>query len=285
MRIRVGIPFYAEFEACKPGLAELRDCREHEFDVQPRQGTYIGKTRNSFINDLKSTKAWQKPLPYDAFLDIDSDISFTLDDVLVMIAHNKDCISLPYLRQGGHDEYECGLWKDIPGSLGGYFTPKTKGLRKVDWSGGGMRLTKAHVYEVMAYPWYFHPMIIKGDRQEEGSEDIGFCMNVAKAGFDIWMDFDRPVGHKLRTPQQFNWSIPMTNSSQDNSPKQFAEDISSTALNVNKLTAIMAENYSVAVEEVRACHNLIREQAQKIKMLEESLKKETAPKGTAKSAS
>lgn len=207
MRIRVCIPFYAEFETAKPGLEELATCTEHEFVIEERQGVRIAKLRNHLINDGKSSKKWQKPLDFDAFLDWDSDIDATLNDVLMMIKHDKDIVTLPYLRHTNHDEYECGWFKkDKPGIISKRANNLQKGFLKMPWTGGGMRLTKAHVYEKMEYPWYRNSLVIDGELQEETGEDIGFCLGATKAGFDIWCDFDNPVGHTKRDMNSFNWN-------------------------------------------------------------------------------
>ena len=83
MKIRVCIPFYSEFESIKLGLQELDNCKEHEFVIEPRQGVNVANTRNSLINDQRSSKKYQNPLEgFDAFLTIDSDMEFTLNNIL-----------------------------------------------------------------------------------------------------------------------------------------------------------------------------------------------------------
>lgn len=207
MKIRVCIPFYKEYEACKKGIAELMCCKEHEFIIEPRQGTYIWELRNSLINDELSFEKYQDPLDgFDAFLDIDSDIDFTLEQVLSMINRKKDIVSLPYLTHKVNDEYQCGEFREINGAISKRYTTSETGFKKIGWSGNGMRLTMAHVFSKTEYPWYRHPMIVVGNTQKEAGEDVGFSMGVRKAGFDIWCDFDNPVKHKLRTQSDFDWS-------------------------------------------------------------------------------
>ena len=51
-------------------------------------------------------------------------------------------------------------------------------------------------------------------------------------------------------------------------PKKLVKDLSATAIQIIRLNAEMAEEYGTAIEEITACHKLIREQAEKIKTLE-----------------
>lgn len=200
LNIRVCVPYYPAMTdyPAKAGLEELRQCNNINFEVVERPGTYIWEIRNSLINDERSHLIHQKPLPRDYFLDIDTDIYFTLGDIMLMIERDKDCITLPYLVHGSNCTYQCGWWGSKPGLIGGKFTTREKGCKIINWSGNGMRLTKAHVYADMEYPWYYHPMIESGACRKEAGEDIGFSMNIAKAGYEVWCDFYNPVKHKQR---------------------------------------------------------------------------------------
>ena len=156
MRIRVCIPFYKDFESTKSGLVELENCKEHEFVIEPRPGTYTHSTRNSLINDKRSQEICQEPVEgFDAFLDIDSDIHFTLKDVLTLIEHDKDIVGFPYLKQGTTDTYECGVFGDIIGSIERRFDTTEKGLNPVGYLGNGFRLTKREVFSKSEYPWAY----------------------------------------------------------------------------------------------------------------------------------
>lgn len=203
MRIRVCIPFYAEYEATKSGIAELEACAEHEFVVEERRGTYIGKTRNHLVNEGRSSEKWQSPLEgFDAFLTIDSDISFTLADVLKLISHDKDIVCAPYLVHNSADTYECGFFNETAGSIKLRANTTWNGLRFIEWAGSGFMLIKRHVFNEMEYPWYRHAMVRDGELQEESGEDIGFCMGAHIAGYKIYCDFDIAITHHNQT---FNW--------------------------------------------------------------------------------
>jgi len=207
MKIRVGIPFYSEFEDAKKGVHELVHIKEHSFYIEPRQGVLIGRLRNSFVNDYKSQKKRQEPLNFDAFLFVDSDISFTAADAMRLIKADKDIISGVY-RSQKDEKYECGLFHPaIPGKVMTRFNSMTRGLRKVDFCGGGFLFVKRAVFEYLEYPWFRHMMVSEGDYQEESGEDYGFAVNAANSNIEIWTDFDCEVNHRIREYSDFRWSL------------------------------------------------------------------------------
>jgi len=265
MRIRVCIAFYSEFEACKPGLRDLAQCKDHEFVIEPRQGTYIGATRNSLINDLKSSEIYQSPVEgFEAFLDIDSDIAFTLENVLQLIGHDKNIVCSPYLKHHSNTLYQVGSFDSTDGNIASRYDVGESGLKPVDWSGNGFRLTKRAVYEKMAFPWYRHQMVKVGEKQKEAGEDVGFCMNARAAGFEIWCDFDNQVQHRQRTEKSFNWEL--TGMNENQSEKAVLKgDLSPCLVDINRAATFMIDQYSSALDEIRQCHAKLSEQKETIK--------------------
>lgn len=209
MKIMICIPYYMEFQACKPGLLELMQNKDHEFVIEPRQGTQTYRTRNSFMTELKSSRKFQKPRgDYDYFMFIDSDIGFTAFDIIQLLSHGKDVVGGPYLTHDNDGTYEAGLFsKTKPGRTVHRFKSTETGLKKVDWLASGFVLIKASVFEKVEYPWFRHSMIESGDLQEESGEDVGFCLNFARFGVEIWMDFDLEIYHRPREYDDFDWEI------------------------------------------------------------------------------
>jgi len=188
-----------EYEAVKGCFKELQEYKEIDFIIEPRQGSVIRQLRNSFINDQKSCKRYQEPIEgIDAYLMIDSDINITLKDILLMISHDKYIVTLPYLSHESDETYQTGVFSRVEGNIGGRFNTRKKGLHKVDWCGAGAMLIDARVFKKTEYPWFRHSMLQVDDLQEETGEDVGFCINARKSGFDIWCDFDNPVKHLPR---------------------------------------------------------------------------------------
>jgi len=206
MKIKVCIPFYSEFEDTKSGLHDLINISDHEFFVEPRQGVLVGNMRNKMVSS-GSQKKIQKVEGFDAYLFIDSDITFDAHQVLKLIGHDKDIVTGVYRTQK-EDKYEAGLfYPAIPGAVMTRYNMATRGMQRVDFCGAGFLLVKREVFENMEYPWFRHHMVTNNGDQEEAGEDYGFCINARRSGFEIWADFDCVVGHRIRKLRDFNWKL------------------------------------------------------------------------------
>ncbi len=192
--IKICIPYYSEYEETQSGIREL-EAAGFPFRVSYAQSALVAESRNAMVNNQRSQAIFQDVgTEYSHYLFIDSDIRFTLGDVLSSITHDQNILVLPYLRHGRPDQYVAGTLQD-QGIIGARYSPKVKGLRSIDWSGAGFLLVKAHVFNRMRYPWFRFGQWEKDGRAGNVSEDIGFCMGAKAAGFKIWCDFDRPVYH------------------------------------------------------------------------------------------
>lgn len=209
MKIRVCVPFYSEFEFAKSGLKECLKCSEIEFSVEPRQGTIISRLRNSLLNDGKSKKVSQSPVSnFDYFLFVDSDIGFTLDNVLKLLSQDKEIIASPYLCHDNNGTYQCGVfYSDQPGNIKYRYTIYEKGTKEVDFVGAGFLLIKRSALEKIEFPWFREMLLEVGQDADIIGEDIGFCLNARKSGLKVYCDFDNPVKHNLRTANSFNWNL------------------------------------------------------------------------------
>lgn len=209
LNVRVCIPFYQEFEACKPGLRELSECREARFDIAPRQGTLVHEVRNHLLNDGCSQKKRQTPVEgYDYFLMVDSDMGFGAEDVLRLLRHRKPVIAAPVMGHSSTAVYQCGSFDPgLPGNIGVKSPVTERGVKRVDWTGAAFLLISREALERMEYPWFRLPMISKGDSQTQAGEDVGFCLEAAKVGIELFVDFDVRVHHHRRHGKSFNWDI------------------------------------------------------------------------------
>lgn len=209
LTIRICTPFYSEFESIKPGIRECLEYDKIKFVFEPRQGTYLYSSRNSLLNDGKSQLKKQSAIPgFDYFLFVDSDITFTLDNVLKLISHDKDIIASPYFAHKDNGTYYVGdFYENAPGRIKFNYSKFEKGLKTVGYAGTGFMLIKASVLSVMTYPW-FEPMLLDlGECAEVMGEDVSFCVKAKKFCFDVFCDFDNPVGHRLRKVDNFNWDL------------------------------------------------------------------------------
>ena len=132
---------------------------------------------------------------------IDDDHKFPADTLIRLLAHDKDIVGcmhrtrMPPYHQVGHLA-DAGI---DPVTAGG--------LHKAKTLGGGLLLVSRRVYETLEAPWYREtrdPELAGTDRIDPDnvdgdiSEDVYFCFEAAKAGFEIWCDLDLSyeVGHK-----------------------------------------------------------------------------------------
>jgi len=153
----------------------------------------------------KNQKPFDGKLDYDYICWIDSDTVFTPMHFQRLLNHNVDIVSALQAFEGGGG-FTCGYIDEDYFRKNGYMeylTPETiekskrneQGLIAVDYIGFGFCLIKKGVFEKMEYPW-FRPEWFEIDNCKDFSmEDVGFCINAKKAGFEIFVDPEVRVGH------------------------------------------------------------------------------------------
>ena len=57
----------------------------------------------------------------------------------------------------------------------------------VKYNGMGWMLIKKDVIEQLKYAWFYHNLYEKDDYIEMFSNDVSFCKNLKKTGFDIYI--------------------------------------------------------------------------------------------------
>lgn len=202
-KLRIVIPFYSEFEALKPGLHALRDTNI-ACDVQPVQGPYVHNNRNAGVNAGRSEATFQRPLEgYTHFLFLDSDIGFMPKHVDIALKHDAPVVTLPYLRHESDGLYQVGeLGPDL--KIISRYGKGEKGLRSVTFAGGGFLLVRADVFGRLKFPWFHQGVMTVGDESYAVGEDVIFSHKLSLNGIPILCDFDHPVGHRIRRPEDFN---------------------------------------------------------------------------------
>jgi len=152
----------------------------------------------------------QKPfngeIQYDYLCWIDSDMTFHPHQFQKLLDYKKDIVSGLYAWEGG-EGFTCGYLDNEFFKKNGYMeylTPEKvknkkvdeNGLFKVDYTGFGFILIKYGVFEKLKYPW-FEPIYFDfGNIKDFSMEDVGFCIKVKKANFDIFIDPSVRVGHQ-----------------------------------------------------------------------------------------
>ena len=192
MKILVVIPFHTSYKPTWSGIAELKNCTEHEFNIQPAQCADGGAARNKVAKHFQGQ--------YDGVLFVDADQTFTLENVLQLINHDKPVIFGAYRRHEDRTKFNSGTFTGEPGVIDRYYPDDTRGLKAVDFGGIGFLYCSKEALEAIEYPWFRHTMV-DGDETNFG---IGFCLNASKH-FTLWTDFDCEVGHIQRTAANIEW--------------------------------------------------------------------------------
>ena len=151
---------------------------------------------------------WDGKLKYDYQLWIDSDIVFGLEQFYRVLWMQKDIAGGWYVTEDGNTT-SCAHWleeEDFKANGGVMNHEMLDGIQKrrkpftCDYSGFGWLLIKHGVFEheKMKYPWFAPQMQVfeSGEVQDMCGEDVSFCLDVQKAGFEIWIDPKCRVGHE-----------------------------------------------------------------------------------------
>ena len=151
---------------------------------------------------------WQVKLQYDYQLWIDSDIVFNLEAFYKLIWMDKDIAAGWYVTEDGRTTSVAHwLEEDEFEQNGGVMNHEMlDGIQKrrkpftCDYTGFGWVMIKKGVFEHpdMKYPWFAPQMQVfeSGAVQDMCGEDVSFCLEAIKAGFEIWCDPTIRVGHE-----------------------------------------------------------------------------------------
>jgi len=205
--IKICVPYYNVIEeSTQQGIYDLLDSKDINCALLSVQGTNIANTRNFLVNENKSDLMYQKLEDgFTHYLFIDADVVPTVDAIKKLLSYDLDIVSAAYKSREQGYSFVGGLFKiDQNGNFRDALKLKSdsKGLMEVDWVGGGCLLVKKIVFEKTPYPWFNYPI---EQIEKNGNihrkliyEDVGFCMNVKKSGFKIYMDCDTQVKHLAR---------------------------------------------------------------------------------------
>ncbi len=123
-----------------------------------------------------------------------SDSCWPVDAVKRLIGHDKDVVSgwgssrfHPFqINVADHVDLETMMFRMVRKDH------KREGLERVALY-GELQVYKREVFERISHPWFFGPDFIRGRTMM--SEDTYFCLQAAKVGVEIWVDWDIPVIH------------------------------------------------------------------------------------------
>lgn len=156
-----------------------------------REATIAGKEHWS---DGQITKPRNGEFTYDKIFWIDSDIQWGAPDFGALYHSDKDIISGCYLFP---DRCTAVFTSIMSRMMTEQDLRRQKEPFKAAGIGFGFVCIKSGVFEAIERPWFSYlapiedygvPMIL--------GEDIAFCMNAKKAGFDIWVDPNVRLTHQ-----------------------------------------------------------------------------------------
>ncbi len=154
-----------------------------KYEITYAEGPDIPSNRNKVFNYAKSQG--------ESFLCLDSDMTFTLEDVERIEKHLDfyDAVSGLYVL--GRPPYPPAIWKRVEGD----YTPMEpkKGIFEIGTSGGGFLAMSTHVVQALEDPFNH---FIEG--AIEHGEEQSACHRIHLAGFKLWCDTDIRPGH-IRT--------------------------------------------------------------------------------------
>jgi len=142
-------------------------------------------------------------IDYDWLLWIDSDMVYTLKDVMRITSHDADVVSgvcpIDYNRVALAD-----IVQDERGVGIQYHTVKSiqsaqrndKGLVKVEFTGFAFLAVRRGVFEAIQFPWFQTSEIRRGKSKVVAGEDFAMCERIREAGFTIYADPDVKIGHE-----------------------------------------------------------------------------------------
>lgn len=122
---------------------------------------------------------------------IDSDMSFPVNTLERLLAHDKDIIGANCIQRG--TGYPTAATPE--GIL--LSSKNMKGIDKIGSLGFGVMLIKAEVFRKTPFPWFATPYEGTIEDGKFIGEDRFFCYKATEAGFEIWMDHDlsQEIGH------------------------------------------------------------------------------------------
>ncbi len=191
--INICIPYYKEYDAVKPALAELPP---NKYRVSAMQGTLISQSRNSLILGRYNSLMYPAP-PKEDTLFIDSDISATVDDIeaICKLGETNPVVFFPYETRKGSNLYQCGEWGQAIGVTGMSYSSHSRGTHNVAWCGAGFLYIKKEVFAELDFPYFYHGVLRYMEHAVNHSEDIGFCIKLHNKGIPILCNFKNPVNH------------------------------------------------------------------------------------------
>lgn len=131
---------------------------------------------------------------YSHLFFMDSDMSFPSYALSRLLAHDKDMIGGIYTVKTPPFNSIVFVDETLGEKEWTSWNPKTMELKECAAIGTGCLLVKREVLESMEWPWFEYRPDPEG-KHKFMSEDVVFCIEARKKGFEIWCDPTIMCGH------------------------------------------------------------------------------------------
>lgn len=190
---------------------------KYDFAIAPGTGSFVPYVRMQTLGLSVTRGENQKPFngdPYDIWLTIDSDIIFSPQNILELLdSTEKHPVVSGLYRMSDLKNYAVVQnWDTDYFSRHGTFEFLTETRLKdwisetklkfmpVNYTGLGFFACRREVLDKMTYPYFWGDLqVINGPNgmviRDQSSEDVNFCHNIAKAGYQIVLNTELRVGH------------------------------------------------------------------------------------------
>ena len=139
---------------------------------------------------------------------VDSDMKFPIDAPMRLLARGKDIVGANYRRRRFPNPNFTGMRGKAGTFTEFQTTDQSPPMELIDVLPHGMVLCKRAVYEKIPQPHYLQEFI--PSLNLEIGEDIFFCQQAQKAGYEIWCDqeLSREIAHIGIFHFNYNLSVP-----------------------------------------------------------------------------
>lgn len=145
---------------------------------------------------------------FDYMFWVDSDMKFPIDAPVRLLQRNKDIVGCNYRRRRFPNPNFTGMMGTSGNFTEFQTTDNSPAMEKIDVLPHGLVMVKRHVYETIPHPHYLQEFI--PEKNLEIGEDIYFCQQAYKAGFEVWCDqeLSREIAHIGIFHYNYNLSVP-----------------------------------------------------------------------------
>jgi uncharacterized membrane protein len=145
---------------------------------------------------------------FDYIFWVDSDMKFPIDAPMRLLARDKPIVGANYRRRRFPNPNFTGMMGTSGKFTEFQTTDNSPAMELIDVLPHGMVLCKREVYEKIPQPHYLQEYV--KELNLEIGEDIYFCQQAQKAGYEVWCDqeLSREVSHIGIFHFNYNLSVP-----------------------------------------------------------------------------